>query len=59
MVFNLVWISISYSFELLLDLLKEITKREEEAGIQPDADADLFMKVALEKFLAIFLIGGA
>lgn len=59
MVFNLALISTSNSFELLLDLLKEITRREEEAGIQPDADADLFMKVALEKFTTIFLIGWA
>lgn len=30
-----------------LDLLTEITRREKDAGIFPDADVDLFMKVNL------------
>lgn len=31
---------------MILELLKEIVRREKEAGTYPNADADFFMKVA-------------
>ncbi len=40
---------VPFSFELsglaFSDMLKELLRREKEAGIFPDADVDMFMKV--------------
>lgn len=33
----------------ITDLLTELVRREKEAGINPDAEVDLFMKVNTEK----------
>lgn len=32
---------------MLLDLLTELAKREKDAGILPEAEVDLFMKVTI------------
>lgn len=40
----------------IVELLSELAKREKEAGIFPEADVDLFMKVKTAKLTAIFLL---
>jgi hypothetical protein len=40
---------------LCLDMLTELARREKMAGIKPDEDLDIFMKVlALVKFVCFF-----
>lgn len=38
---------------LLADMLSELTKREKEAGIRPEADVDIYLKVGFD-FLSLF-----
>lgn len=37
-----------------VDLLEEVTKREKEAGIRPEADVDTYMKVSVQILLINF-----
>jgi hypothetical protein len=37
------------------DLMTELTRREKEAGIRPEPEVDLFMKVRTRKNMATFI----
>lgn len=46
MVMNLVYLNLSCSWDYV-ELLSELARREKDAGIFPEAEVDLFMKVSL------------
>lgn len=53
--FALLYAKYVLNFGLLPDMLLELARREKNAGIKPDEDLDLFMKVPFHFLLLSFL----